>query len=87
MLPNRDLAEAIRVWRFGIAILGAFGGLFGVTAGFLILLIHLAGLSCLGVPYLAPFSEGQDMSILRWRLKFKKYRNARLRPEDERNQR
>lgn len=87
VLPNRDLAEAVRVWRFGIGVLGAFGGLFGVTVGFLILLIHLAGLTCLGVPYLAPFSEGQDMSILRWRLKFKKFRNARLRPEDERNQR
>lgn len=86
VLPNRDLAEAVRVWRFGIAVLGAFGGLFGVTVGFLILLIHLAGLSCLDVSYLAPFSEGQDMSILRWRLKFSKFRNSRLHPEDERNQ-
>ncbi len=87
VLPNRDLAEAVRVWRFGIAVLGAFAGLFGVTVGFLILLIHLSGLSCLDVPYLAPFSEGSDMSIFRWRLKYKKYRNTRLRPVDERNQR
>ncbi len=86
VLPNRDLAEAVRVWRFGIAVLGAVGGLFGVTAGFLVLLIHLAGLTCLDVPYLAPFSEGADMSIFRWRLKFKKFRNARLSPQDERNQ-
>ena len=87
VLPNRDLAEAIRVWRFCVAVLGAFGGLFGVTVGFLILLIHLAGLSSLGVPYLAPFSEGQDVSIFRWRLKDCKFRNIRLHPEDERNQR
>lgn len=86
VLPNRDLAEAVRVWRFGIAILGAAAGLFGVTVGFLILLIHLSGLTCLDVPYLAPFSEGENVGILRWRLKFKKFRNGRLHPLDERNQ-
>ncbi len=86
VLPNRDLAEAIRVWRFGIAVLGAAAGLFGVTVGFLILLIHLAGLTCLDVPYLAPFSEGKDAAILRWRLKFRKKRSEILKPEDGRNQ-
>ncbi len=86
VLPNRDLAEAVRVWRFAIAALGAAMGLFGVTVGFLVLLIHLSGLTCLGVPYLAPFSEAEGAPILRWRLKFQKYRNARLRPEDVRNQ-
>ncbi len=86
VLPNRDLAEAVRVWRFGIAALGAALGLFGVTLGFLALLIHLAGLTCLGVPYLAPFSEGENPGILRWRLRFRKFRDFRLRPEDERKQ-
>lgn len=86
VLPNRDLAEAVRVWRFGIAALGAAAGLFGVTMGFLILLIHLSGLTCLDVPYLAPFSEGKDLGVLRWRLKFKKFRNEKLHPVDKRNQ-
>ena len=86
VLPNRDLAEAVRVWRFGIAVLGAVGGLFGVTVGFLLLLIHLSGLQCLGVPYLAPFSETEDVPILRWRLKYQKWRNSRLHPQDGRNQ-
>ena len=86
VLPNRDLAEAVRVWRFGIAVLGSVAGLFGVTVGFLVLLIHLAGLTCLEVPYLAPFSEVRDPSILRWRMKFRKYRNALLHPLDKRNQ-
>jgi len=86
VLPNRDLAEAIRVWRFAIALLGALGGLFGVTVGFLILLIHLSGLTCLGVPYLAPFTDKNDVPVMRWRLKYQKWRNQRLRPVDRRNQ-
>lgn len=86
VLPNRDLAEAVRVWRFGIAVLGSVGGLFGVSVGFLLLLIHLSGLQCLGVSYLAPFCETGDVPVLRWRLKYQKWRNARLYPLDRRNQ-
>ena len=86
VLPNRDLAEAVRVWRFGICLLGAVGGLVGVTTGLILLVIHLAGLTCLDVPYLAPFQEGGNMPVMRWRLKYQKWRNARLHPEDRRNQ-
>ena len=80
-LPNRDLANALRVWRFGIAILAAFFGLYGVSAGAAVLLLHLLGLRCLGVPYLAPTG-----SILRRKLVKNKYRSRWLRPEDERKQ-
>ena len=64
-LPSRDFAQAARLFRFGFAILGAFAGLFGVTAGFLALLIHLAGLTSLEVPYLMPFSGGGTGNLLR----------------------
>ena len=66
-LPSRDFAQAARLFRFGFAILGAFAGLFGVTAGFLALLIHLAGLTSLEVPYLMPFSGGSAAELLRHR--------------------
>lgn len=85
--PNRDFAQAVRVWRFVIAALGALGGLFGVTVGAILLLIHLSGLTSLDVAYLAPFSEGGTPEILRGRLKNRKFRSSRLRPEDGRNQR
>ncbi len=84
--PNRDLAEAVRVWRFLIAVLGTLAGLFGVTVGLLILLIHLSGITCLGVEYLAPFSKAKGNAILRKRLKDTKHRTENLNPEDGRNQ-
>ena len=81
VLPNRDLANALRIWRFGIAVLSALAGLYGVAAGFLILLIHLSGLQCLGVNYLSHTGR-----ILRRRLKKTKFRSKALHPEDRRNQ-
>lgn len=84
VLPNRDLANAVRVWRFAIGIaasvLGGWG--MGIVSG--ILLLHLAALRCLGVPYLAikPGSRG----ILRHRLKEETHRDRALNPLDKRNQ-
>ncbi len=82
VLPNRDLANAVRVWRFAIAVLSAFGGLFGTVGGFLILLIHLSGLQCLGLPYLS-----KTGSILRKRMIQDKFREKKLNPKDRRKQR
>lgn len=88
VLPNRDLAEGIRVWRFGLGVLAAFSGIWGVLAGFACLLIHLAGLRCLEVPYLLP-NRGymESGGILRPLLKHSKLRNKWLKPKDRRNQR
>ena len=84
--PNRDFAEAIRVWRFVLAVLGALAGLFGVTAGLIAMLIHLSALTSLGVDYLAPFSEIKGAGILRSRLYKDKLRPKELNPQDRRNQ-
>ena len=65
VLPNRDFANAIRVWRFAIAALSAVAGLFGWTTGLLLLLIHLSRLTSLDVPYLMPFSKGRKPGLLR----------------------
>ena len=81
VLPNRDLANAVRLWRFGIALLSAVGGLYGALAGGIILLIHLLGLKSLGIGYLTPTGK-----ILRPRLKQMKYRSKWLKPMDRRKQ-
>ena len=81
VLPNRDLANALRIWRSLVAVLASFAGLYGVGAGLLILLIHLSGLECLGINYLS-----HTGNILRKRLKNQKYRAWKLHTEDRRNQ-
>ena len=81
VLPNRDLANAVRVWRFGIAVLSAIGGIYGTLGGCVILLIHLLGLRSLEVGYLAPTGK-----IMRKRLVKQRYRIQALHPQDKRNQ-
>ena len=82
VLPNRDLANAIRAWRFGIGVLAAISGLYGVAAGVLILLIHLSSLRCLDVAFLS-----HTGAFVRPRLEKMKYRSLKLHPLDRRNQR
>ena len=85
-LPSRDFAQAIRLCRLGLVVLSAAAGLFGTSVGILLLLIHLSGLSSMGVPYLAPFSRMGEPEFLRPRLIRSKVRPVRLHPRDRRNQ-
>ena len=86
-LPSRDLSDAVRIWRFALAILAGAGGLFALTAGGIALLIHLSGLTSLDVSYLAPFSDARARrAVLRPLLARQKWREATLRPQDLKNQ-
>ena len=88
VLPNRDLAEGIRVWRFVIAAVSSVTGWPGILAGMACLIIHLTGLRSLGVPYLLPNRKYMESGgILRPLLKHSKLRNKWLNPQDRRNQR
>lgn len=85
VLPNRDLANAVRVWRFGIGLLAALFGGIGVTGGVALLLIHLQSLKSMGVSYLC-IKTGENRGILRQKLKWMKHRDQELDPQDKRNQ-
>ena len=86
-LPSRDLSDAVRIWRFALAILAGAGGLFALTAGGIALLIHLSGLTSLDVSYLAPFSDARARrAVLRPLLVRQKWRDTALHPQDLKNQ-
>ena len=84
VLPNRDLAQAVRVWRFGIGVLGMVLGIWGVGLGLGILILHLASIRSLGIPYLIPTPAGRG--ILRRRLVKEKDRDKNLGTKDRKNQ-
>lgn len=84
VLPNRDLAEAIRVSRFALGVLGCIWGLWGVAAGLILLVLHLLLLRSLGVPYLR-LSPG-ERGLLRRRMYRNKMRDKMLDTEDKKNQ-
>ena len=87
-LPSRDLSDAVRLWRFLLTALGGIAGLFGLTVGAILLLVHLAGLTSLGVAYLAPFSDVRGWrAVLRPRLSQQKFRDPALGAVDRKNQR
>ena len=85
VLPNRDFANAIRVWRFGFGVLGSLLGLGGVLAGCAFLLLHLCCLRCLDVPYIR-IGKGKNRGLLRARLEKQKYRDPAMKTEDKKNQ-
>lgn len=82
VLPNRDLAAAVRVCRFLFAAMAAVAGITGIAIGIVGLLLHLASLKSIGVPYIIPFEPG----MLRKRLATDKQRSKRLRAEDNKKQ-
>ena len=84
-LPNRDLANGVRVCRFVLSLLSAWLGLAGIGLGMAVLLIHLYTLKSMGQRYLK-IRNGANRSVLRPRLVKEKYRDLSLKPMDERRQ-
>lgn len=70
VIPSYTMALPIRLLRFGFMGLAAMFGVYGLTVGFIMLLVHLNGLHSFGVPYLSPVanynSSKQKDAILRF---------------------
>ncbi|MCD5407087.1 MAG: spore germination protein [Desulfotomaculum sp.] len=54
--PSFGLPITLRLLRFPLMFLAGMLGFFGITAGILMMLIHLVGLRSFGVPYLSPLA-------------------------------
>jgi len=50
-----SFSYGMRIWKYAVVLLAAFGGMVGWFTGILVLVVHLASLKSAGVPYLAPF--------------------------------
>ncbi|MDI6710538.1 MAG: spore germination protein [Bacillota bacterium] len=86
-LPAFSLAFSVRVIRFPMTILGGILGLYGVIAGVLAIIIHLAGLRTLGLPYLGGFTplhvSDLDDSVVRypwWAMRTRPHELAKRNP-------
>lgn len=90
-LPNQDLANALRIWRFLVALAASIAGLFGVVTALAALVCHLAGMESFGLAYLTPFAAdaGQQVeghAVFRQPIPEVKLRELSLRPENRRRQ-
>ena len=90
-MPSQELAGALRIWRFVLAVLASVAGVFGMVMGGAALIYHLAGIESFGVAYLAPFAAngGQTslgQAVLRQPMPRNKLRPAELKTKNRRNQ-
>ena len=78
ILSSSHLNNATRILTFIFLFLGAAFGLYGITIGFIMLILHLASLTTLDQPYLAamaPFNlHDQEDQFLRLPFSWMKYR-------------
>ena len=89
--PSQDFGNALRLWRFLLAVLASVGGLFGLAMGWAALIYHLAGLESFGIPYLAPFTTGAGArrghpTLIRLPLPRMKWRDGAYDTKNRRNQ-
>lgn len=71
-MPNQDFSNALRLWRFIFVIITSIIGLYGLSIGGIVLLLHLSKMEVYGVPYLSPFvaDENKQMQDTLVRLPF-----------------
>lgn len=83
VIPAYSMAIPIRILRFGFIGIAAMFGVYGVTIGILILIVHLNSLQSFGVPYMSPLapyeSSKQSDSILRFSFRSKSRQSKRKR--------
>lgn len=78
ILSNIRLNNAVRILSFVFMLLGAAFGLYGITLGFLALILHLCSLTTFNQPFMAPIApfnlHDQEDQFIRLPLSWMKYR-------------
>jgi len=64
VIPNRDLANAIRLSRMGLVLVASIAGFFGISVATIVLFYYLCSLESFGVPYLKPFVSNDGKKVL-----------------------
>lgn len=59
-IPSYNFSTSLRMIRFGFIVLASMFGLFGISIGLCLLIIHLCTLKSCGVPYMTPLSSFID---------------------------
>jgi spore germination protein KA len=85
-MPNQDLSSGIRLTRFLLAVIAAFGGFYGLAAGLIILIIHLCSLDSYGAAYMSPFVDVDESNhkdtLVRFPVKYFRKRPQKIVPEN-----
>jgi spore germination protein KA len=63
IMPSQDLSNALRLWRFGLAIVSSIIGMYGLTMGLFLLIYQWCKLDTFGVPYLSPFIGDEKIQL------------------------
>lgn len=86
-MPNQDLSNAIRIWRFIFAIFASILGLYGVVISIILLTFDLCKLETFGTSYMSPLvsstiEEAIYDTVIRSPLKYNKKRPHNLKTKD-----
>src|SRR5690606_18418816 len=90
ILPQYSQGLVLRFLVYPFILLSAGWGLFGMTAGIMVVIIHLSNLTSLGVPYLEPLwrpTQAFRDTFLRVPMWLMQKRPGFLRPRDQLRQR
>lgn len=62
-VPNEELGSAFRLVKFGLLLISALFGFYGVVLGMILLLLHLCDLKSLGKPFLVSSYRGRKKQM------------------------
>ncbi|MDF2839455.1 MAG: Spore germination protein GerKA [Clostridia bacterium] len=62
-MPSQDLSNALRIWRFVLAVAASIIGMYGLTMGLFILIYEWCKIDTFGVPYLSPFIGDEEIQL------------------------